>query len=112
MTCSPRGIKPTYPVHDETPEGFDADRYVERTLLADVERYAHRVFVSRTDLEDLTGGDPTGRLPFLRDVGTFDAQLVIALHFRALRARPRRDVPPALLPTLTSQETPWPCLTC
>lgn len=87
----------------------DIGRYVDRTLLADVERYAYRVFVSRADIDDLAGPDPTGIAPLLRmDINILDAQLIIAAHLRALCARPRRHIPPALIPTVTSQETLWP----
>ncbi|WP_433513823.1 hypothetical protein ACQP2T_61465 [Nonomuraea sp. CA-143628] len=99
----------TPPVYyDEAPEDFGIGRYVERTLLADVERYAHRMFISRAELGDLAGWNPTGLAPFLRDIGLLDAQLIIATHLRKLRARPRWHVPPPLYPTLTSLETSWP----
>ncbi|TMR92583.1 hypothetical protein [Nonomuraea basaltis] len=110
MTGSRQGARSTHEVLDEASEDFS--RYVERTLLADVERYVNRVFLSRAELDDLAGWNPTGLAPLLREIGLFDVQLVIATHLRTLRARSRRHVPPALLPTLTSQETPWPRTTC
>ncbi|MEU4231111.1 hypothetical protein AB0F17_43040 [Nonomuraea sp. NPDC026600] len=111
-TPARQGARPTHTVHDEATEDFSASRYVERTLLADVERNVQRVFLSRDELDDLAGWNPTGLAPFLRNVGVLDAQLTIATHLRALRARPRRHVPPALYPTLTSLETSWPRTTC
>ncbi|MFI6900325.1 hypothetical protein ACIBKY_03635 [Nonomuraea sp. NPDC050394] len=101
MTHSPQ----THPVSEEGPDDFDIGQHVERTLLADVTRYEHRLFVSRAELDAAAAGNPTGLAPFLRNIELFDAQLTIATHLRKLRARPRRHIPPALFPTLAAQET-------
>jgi hypothetical protein len=88
-----------------TVEDPDVRQYVDRALADGVERYAHRIFISDTELDDLAGSNPTGLAAlFLRDTRrnliVHEAEQIIADHWRALLARPRREVPPALHPTL------------
>ncbi|MEU6712964.1 hypothetical protein ABZ897_15900 [Nonomuraea sp. NPDC046802] len=112
MTHTRQGLTPTHVLHDEAAD-FDLRQHVDRALLAGVERYTHQVFVSRAELDDLTSSAPIGLTPLLRmDIRILEAQLTIEAHLRALAARPRRDVPPALHPSLprptTMEVTTWP----
>ncbi|MFC5828795.1 hypothetical protein [Nonomuraea insulae] len=100
--------------YDEATEDFRA--YMERSLLAGVERYVNRVFISGAELDDLTGSNPTGLSPFLRDIQrdsiVHEAARIIADHRHALLTRSRREIPPALHPHARPlhlvKESAWP----
>ncbi|MEU4513108.1 hypothetical protein AB0G05_26740 [Nonomuraea wenchangensis] len=84
---------------------------MREALAEGAERYIRSLFFGE-EPEGLTSRPPAGIAPLLlvdADASVLDAQLIVAAHLRRLRARPRRHVPPALIPTLTHHlETSWP----
>ncbi|MFI6536669.1 hypothetical protein ACIBHY_29755 [Nonomuraea sp. NPDC050547] len=87
--------------------GNSLAEYVDRLLKHQVELYEHYVLLHGNQLADLPPSGLASRIGHFQPE-LMEARFIIAKHLRSLRARPRPHIPPALLLTLTAQETPWP----